>query len=610
MRGWAAAIGADVDPDRLAAAAGPGAEVVRDGDLLLAATGGAPARGCLLDGSLDDGAGERSVAAAWRAVGLQALPRLRGAFCLLLWGQDGRDATLVRDQLGQGGGVWVRARGGVLAAAEPSTLLALLATTPSPDPEALAAWLGAGAPPPGHTLLTGVHRVPPGAHVRLQRGSTERFWTPRRPPRRPAKLGVEEAAGLVRTALDRAVDRATASAAAPAVLLSGGLDSSAIAAVATRRPEPVRASVSAVFPEHPSADETGLIDTTTRALGLSSLRAEVHAGGGVLRAAAELVDRWALPPVTPNGVFWLPLLRAARAAGIDVLLDGQGGDELFGLSPFLLADRLRRGDLTGALRLVDRVPGAGGHARSSDKLEWLVGYGVKGALGPNVERALRRARGRGDGAPEYLAPALRAALARRDAPEAYKRTGGPRWWAHLVDAVVEGPGPALAFDDIRRRDALCGVRSRHPIVDVDLVELVLGLRPELAYDGERSRPLLRGAVAGDLPDEVRLRAPKSSFDAPFHTALAGPDAAGLARLLAPGARVTEFVDLDDARAELLRDRPPADGLERQRWGLRVWRLATTELWLRKLADPAAFGGLADELGFSTGSVVVASAATG
>lgn len=599
MRGWAAALGADIDPDRLARAAGPDAHVVRDGELVVAACGALPAPGCLVDGQLDDGAGERSLAAAWRVLGDDALQRLRGAFCLLLWHDGGRGATLVVDQLGQGGGVWTRAQGGVLAATEPATLLALLDVTPEPDADALAAWLGAGTPPPDRTLLRGIHRVAAGTAVELGRGRVARYWTPARPPRRPKKLDVPAAAQLVRAELDRAVDRAAAHGPS-AVLLSGGLDSSAISAVAARRPAPVRATASAVFPDHPSADESALIDTTTSALGLANVRVEARAGGGVLAAAAALVDRWALPPVTPNAAFWLPLLRAVRDEGVVVLLDGQGGDELFGLSPFLLADRVRRGDVVGALRLMDRVPGAYGSAPAKDKRDWIWAYGVKGALSPRAQRLLRR----GDGdPPTYLRTPLQDALRDQHRPEAFKDAGGPRWWAHLVEAVVAGPGPALAFDDLRRRDALCGVRSRHPLADVDLVELVLGLRPELAFDPDRSRPLLRAAVAGDLPDAVRLRAPKSSFDAPFHGALAGPDAPALRALLDDRARVGAYVHLGSARAELLAG-PPSGSRARMSWGLQLWRLATAELWLRRLEDPSAFASLPAAMRWSDARVRV------
>lgn len=594
MTGWLAAAGADVPPARLLAAAGEGSALHRDGDLVLATAAGSPAPGCFVDGLLDDGAGGRSIAAAWRALGTAALPRLRGAYTLLLWHEGGREPTLVTDHLGQGGAVWTRAYGGVLCAAEPATLLAALPSTPLPDADALAAWLSGGTPPMDRTLFAGIHRVPAAGAVALRSGRLERYWHPPRPGRRRAPDGAPEAAGAIRAALDRAVDRATAHGSAT-VLLSGGLDSSAVAAVAARRPAAVREAASAVFPDHPEADEAGLVATTTRALNLRAMRVEARSGGGILRAAAEVVERWALPPATPNAAFWLPLLRAVHAQGTRVLLDGQGGDEVFGLSPFLLADRVRRGDLLGAWRLVDRVPGAHGHAGASDKRAWVLGYGLKGAVPPWADRLVREVRRRADphAGPPHLRPDARRALDRARQPEDFKRTSGPRWWAYLVDAVVNGPGPALAFDDLRRRDALCGLRSRHPLVDVDLVELVLTLPPELAFDSARSRPLLRAAVAHELPDEVRLRPQKSSFDAPFHEALAGADAPALRRLLGPGAHIGAFADLDIVARTLLKGAPRGAG-DRMWWGLWLWRIATAELWLRRLAGEDLAGWVGPE----------------
>jgi asparagine synthase (glutamine-hydrolysing) len=141
-------------------------------------------------------------------------------------------------------------------------------------------------------------------------------------------------------------------------------------------------------------------------------------------------------------------------------------------------------------------------------------------------------------------------------------------------------GPALVYDHLRRRSALAGLATRHPIADVDLLETVLALPPELAFHPRHGRPLLREAVAGLLPDEVRLRAAKSDFNAPFHAGLAGPDLPLVRRLLGGrDARIGAYVD----RAALARDllgAVPAGGGELQDWGLYTWRLVTAEMWLR------------------------------
>jgi hypothetical protein len=130
-----------------------------------------------------------------------------------------------------------------------------------------------------------------------------------------------------------------------------------------------------------------------------------------------------------------------------------------------------------------------------------------------------------------------------------------------------------------------------------VVELMLQMRPELAFDPRFSRPLLRESVAGLLPEEVRLRASKSSFDAVFHAALAGPDLPVLRRVVgAENARIGQYVDLDAVRSQLLDPSPPGDRGARQRWAVSVWRLLTAECWLRAQEDAAFLTGLAEREG--------------
>jgi hypothetical protein len=205
---------------------------------------------------------------------------------------------------------------------------------------------------------------------------------------------------------------------------------------------------------------------------------------------------------------------------------------------------------------------------------------------PAVHVAMRRLRGLERYAPPFVTPSLsRAWLETEDSAFAWKQLPGPLWWAFLVDSVTRGIGPPLVFEQSRRRAALAGLESRHPLVDVDVIELVLQFAPELALDSRLSRPLLREAVAGLLPDEVRLRPAKSSFDELFHAALAGPDLPAARRLLrARDAELRAYVDLAAADRVLLACEPPAGQPYRQQWALRLWRLLTAECWLRSQSD--------------------------
>lgn len=508
------------------------------------------------------------------------LRRLRGDFVLLAYDMARGEGVLARDHMGGRGMVWRQRGGRLFFATEAGPLLRVLPSRPSPDPVGLAHWLALSGFPPGHTLYEGVqrleaaHRLRFGARVEPPR----RYWSPIY--RRPSPTTISEAAATLRTLLTASVRRRCRDASVTGVLLSGGLDSSSVASIAARLDGPARLkrSYSATFPAHPDVDEGALISTLCRHLSLQGTRAVVSSGSAV-GGAIEYIRHWGLPPISPNLFFWFPLLRRAAADGVSLLLDGEGGDELFGLSPYLIADRLGRGRVLAASDLVRRIPGGGRGLPRRSVRRYLRNYGLKGLVPPGVQDVLERARGDARRDAPWLRKPLLEAFVSTDQSSAWKRIPGPRWWAYLVNAATRGTGPSMAYDHVRRRAAQCGLEACHPLVDVDVVEYALAIPPELAYDERFSRPILREAMRGLLPEEVRTRPAKSGFDAVFHESLAGVDLPVVRALLDPAdAAIGAFVDLDEVHRRLLTT--PPSGRERQRWAISLWRLATAECWLR------------------------------
>jgi asparagine synthase (glutamine-hydrolysing) len=278
----------------------------------------------------------------------------------------------------------------------------------------------------------------------------------------------------------------------------------------------------------------------------------------------------------------------AAADGTRVLLDGEGGDELFGLAAPLVADRLRAGDLFGALGLVYRAPGALGRPSRRSVRRYIVRAGLQPLAPAWAHGVSRRIRGPRRYVPPWMGADLAKAFAQTSDGAAWKRVAAPRWWAYLVDATLTGIGPALAYEHIRHRAAGAGMLARHPLMDVDVIETVLDTPPDLAFDPHVTRPLLREAMAGLLPEAIRVRPSKSSFDELFHASLAGPDLVVARALLGDRqAQLGAYVDLARLRSDLLDPGPPAPGAERMRWAVLLWRALTAECWLRAQDDPAA-----------------------
>jgi asparagine synthase (glutamine-hydrolysing) len=395
-----------------------------------------------------------------------------------------------------------------------------------------------------------------------------------------------EAVEELRSELQRAAARHIASEGTTGLLLSGGLDSSSIAAAALpgcrSRGVSLR-TYSGVFPAEDSVDESHLIDTLTRSLGLDGIRMTPR-GGSALAGALDFLERWAVPLVSPQHFIWQPLLRRASEDGATVMLRGELGDELFANPAYLLADRIRRGRLLSAWRLARRCPG--GRDASPRRIARLVRQvGLLGAVPYPAHEAVRRARGPARYAPSWFSEASARLYLEQPNQWQWKNGAGPRWWASQVDLLTRNPEEFGALEFMRRQDAEAGLTSGHPFMDVDLIEFVLGLPPEYAFDPDYNRPLLRESLSGLVPDEIRLRKEKSLFNAVALQAAGGPDLELARELLgSPEAEVNAYVQAERVREQFLNapDRHPGG---QDAWRSQLWRLLTAETWLRFQSDP-------------------------
>ncbi|MDX6610229.1 MAG: hypothetical protein QOF85_2154 [Solirubrobacterales bacterium] len=592
-----------VDASRLASALAPhDARTLESGPLRVAYSGPplpptAPI--CLLDGVLDNAdelradlaiagvaSDEDLLTAGYRRWG-RALPeRLRGDFVLLLWDVERGEGLLARDQLGVQPFYLHQSDGGIRFASETRHLIASLRRQPEPDRASVAHWIATSSRPGMGTLWAGIRRLRPGGMLRLgPRGvSEEVYWAPRF--EQPLDLSPNQLAGEVRAGLEHSVRRRIAADGATGVLMSGGLDSSAVAAICAQEGSGEVYACSATFPDHSDADESELIAELGQALGLPGIAAEVRPGG-LLASALEHLEAWQMP-LLGWGDFWtLALMRRAAAEGVGTMLDGDGGDELFGPRTYLLADRLRAGHPFEALRLALERPGGGPHVPRREVAKVFVAEALAGAV-PYGLHDRRRKAAVARTAPAWLSKRTAEDLVASDDPFAWKRLDGPRWWAHAAYGVTRGIEGAGVFEHQRRRAVLAGLRARHPILDLDLVRLALRQPPRSTLDRRFSRPVLRASMAGLLPDPVRLRPGKARFETLIADCLSGADGAAVREILtSPDLELGAYIDPVAMRRALF-DSDALRGPSPFRWMWQVWRLLTAELWLRSLESPLSF----------------------
>ncbi len=503
----------------------PSAETISHGPLLIAHRDAALAEAdrvhCVFEGRLHGVADpvtphDRAVAGADAVAraGRGGLTGVRGSYSAVIW-EDGSDRCLLACDLlaTRQWFIWPGA-GYALFATELRDLLAIMPARPAPDPTGFLMWLAEGACPLGVTLYEGVSRLGPGRLVELSPAGVEErtYWS-------PSYTGtLAGPRGDLAAALRERLGHATAgrlSGSSNGVVFSGGLDSSIVAAFADRyrgRDARLR-TYSAVFPGA-EYDESEKIAAMVSALRLDSALFRVEPQG-TLALAIEHTLRWELPLIGAGAVVDATMAVEAARDGIDVLLDGQTGDEVLGFAPYLVADRLRQGRFLAALELTRRWP-LGRPTTTREKL-WIVrNLGAKKAAPTRLAEWSGR-RKLGSRGPAWLLPSARRRFDELELAHRWDwktQRSGPLWWRHLVDATVNTPHRDLRLDSLRHRAAAVGLVNESPLYDVDLIEFCLQLPPELAFDRRFGRPLARESMAGLIPDSVRLQTQKANFS-PF-----------------------------------------------------------------------------------------------
>jgi asparagine synthetase B (glutamine-hydrolysing) len=519
----------------------------------------------------------------WRSEGAQFVTALRGAFTILVWDRERQVGVLASDQVSMRNCYLHEENGTLRFSTHLPAMRRMLPRTPPPNPGVVATWLAGQSFLQGHdTMLQGVRRLGNAALLELgPRGwQRRRYWTPQW--RGTATGEPSDHVAALRDGLERAIRLRADPGAPTAVMLSGGFDSSAVTAVAAQTGARLRA-YSTVFPAHRWSDESSRINAMVEALGIPGAAAALEPQGG-LRHAAEYLRDWGMVPGGPGGIVEEPLLRRAAADGLRVVLDGQGGDELFGFSPYLLADRLMEARLFSIRRLLNRIPDVPGRPDRHLLRTMLVDFMLDGALDPRLQRLRQRLPGvrPPKPPPAYLRAHSKEHLAAQGRWK-WKRSGVPRWWAWHLYLLTEAREGSQHAEYIWQRGARHGLIPAAVLLDVDLVELVLRLPPDLAWR-RLNRPVARAAVRDVMPAEVLANTTKANIGFFYLDLMTGADYA-IARelLLDPDARVLEWVD-PVALRELVERRPSHRDSQWLGWMTPYWRLLTGELFLRWLED--------------------------
>ena len=268
--------------------------------------------------------------------GLDVVPRLNGMFAFALADAGAGRVLLARDRAGEKP-LFIGRFGHRVAFG--SELKALLADDQAPrriDPEALDFYLAYGYVPGPRCLLRGFQKLAP-AHaltIDVETGDERQwaYWSMPAPRDVPADATADAPALIdeLDSLLEDAVTRQMVADVPIGVLLSGGIDSSLVAAMAVRRsPGRVR-TFTMTFPGHPSHDEGPHARMVAAHLGTD--HAELEADGAVVEVLPEIARQFD-EPIADSAIVPTWLLSRLIRRQATVALGGDGSDELFGGYP-------------------------------------------------------------------------------------------------------------------------------------------------------------------------------------------------------------------------------------------------------------------------------------
>ena len=269
--------------------------------------------------------------------GEQMVEELNGMFAFALWDSKLRKLLIARDRFGEKPLYWGVFDNTLLFASEPKVLLAHPAVKSSLNLEALRQYLSFDYVPAPLSIYQGINKLPAAHTLTLEGGQikTRTYWSLSYKTKQPVPTEAEAAEQLQELLAD-SVRMRLVSDVPLGVLLSGGVDSSTVAALAVRASSEAVKTFSISFAES-SFDESSYARAVAKFLGTDHHEERLSAN-----LAANLVGdigSWMDEPFSDPSLVPTYLLSRFTRKHVTVALGGDGGDELFAGYPMYRGHR-------------------------------------------------------------------------------------------------------------------------------------------------------------------------------------------------------------------------------------------------------------------------------
>ena len=514
--------------------------------------------------------------------GRDCVKYLRGMFAFAIWDRRSRRLFIARDRLGIKPLYYHYDGNRLLFGSEIKTILAYPGIKPEFNQSTLAEYLAFGYIPEAETMYAGIRKLLPGHTLEIgEDGDPQisQYWDLRVAVDEDSRPR-EHYVNRYRELLEQCVSSHLMSDVPLGVFLSGGLDSSAVAALTTKiRREPIETFAVGYgeesFSELPFARQVAEhIGSKHHEVKLS--RAEFF------RALPRLIWHEDEPIVWPSSVSLYFVARLARERVI-VVLTGEGSDEtLAGYTRYAWTQTNARMDaayravvpgfLREAVRRSTRSSLLSGTARRKLEHTFLARDGASWAsfYFDNFYSAFSAA----DQA-ELLAPEIRALVG-----DAY--AGSMRYWnassGDLLHRLLYTDIKTYLVELLMKQDQMsmaASVESRVPFLDHELVEFTATIPAKYETRGMAGKYILKEAVEDLLPRDIVYRK-KMGFPTPWAYWLNGPQMQSLEQLLLEPRTLERGYFRPEAVRKLFGEHRAGS----RDHGNRIWRLLNLELWQR------------------------------
>jgi len=513
--------------------------------------------------------------------GRDCVQKLQGMFAFALWDTRRRGLLLARDHLGQKPLFYSRVEGHFLFASEVKAILAADLVERQPDLEAIWHYVSMRFIPDHMTLFKGVDKLPAAHALWHDEKGVElwRYWAPDFNSKR--KGSESELIDGLEAVLDETVASHMLSDVRVGAFLSGGIDSSTVAALMARHSDS-QVPVFSIGVKEQDINELPWARMVVERYGLEGHEQVVEADMiHLIPSMIAAMDE----PADPFGVGVYLVSRIAREH-VKVVLTGDGGDESFAgydryagqrvADYYALLPAWFRRHVMGAL--VRRIPESFGYKSVAQKARWLneVSFFTAGDRYAHSMAILRFTQ---EMKSQLFTPAARAGIEVANSHEKILKWFDAANADQLVDRMLYTdlmtriPDHLLVIAD--RMSMAHSLETRAPLLDYRLVEYAASLPVDLKLRGMQLKYALRKVASRHLPQELIDR-PKQGFGFPIARWLRTELSTFLRRLFAE-SRFVELGLFDPGYIDLLLTEH-LDG--RADHNFRLWILLNLELWYR------------------------------